>query len=203
MRKESFIQHTPYLSAMAVAMGYSLDASFEEGERWGRVTLNPSDDGPCLRLDLDTVIDSTRLSWSTFLPTDRWGYVQRAYNNQSSAGGTFDPDKNTPERAAARIMAALKDYAPHHAAHVQECRRIEAAYDRQQAVAQTMLDSLPGAEQYNMGEKPNHNGEAPITISAPGKYASTRVGHSGRIDLSIGSVTPEQACAILRILWAE
>ena len=203
MRKESFIQHTPYLSAMAVAMGYSLDASFDDGERWGRVTLNPSDDGPVLFID--TVNNSGRLHWSTLLPTDRWGYAQRAYGSASTFNGTFDPSKNTPERAAARIMAALKEYAPYHAAHVQECRRIEAAYDKQQAVAQTMLYGLPGygASAYNMGHKPNHNGEAPITISAPGKYASAKVGYGGSIDLTIGSVTPEQACVILRILWAE
>ena len=203
MRKESFIQHTPYLSAMAVAMGYSLDASFDEGERWGRVTLNPSDDGPVLFID--TVNNSGRLSWSTLLPTDRWGYAHREHGCESRADGTFDPDKNTPERAAARITAALNDYAHHHAGHVGKCHAIQSAYDKQQGVASAMLYGLPGynASAYNMGHKPNHNGEAPITISAPGKYASAKVGYGGSIDLTIGSVTPEQACVILRILWAE
>jgi hypothetical protein len=43
--------------------------------------------------------NSGRLSWHTLLPTDRWGYAQRFGGSASTFNGTFDPSKNTPERA--------------------------------------------------------------------------------------------------------
>lgn len=190
-----------YLATACDHLGYALNVrGIEEGESYLNITLNPIDRSlPDLYVDMD---NDGKMVFTTLLPRDRWGHAHRSYNGDSSASQKVDPNKNGAERCAKYVDKMVSGYMEQHRHHLKTVVDIEAAYDKQMKVVEGLLAATKdiGGEARGWRDTPNHTGDLNITINFPDHYHSLTVGYGGNIKIDIGSVTPEQAAEIMRIL---
>jgi hypothetical protein len=181
MNTETFAKHKDKLDAIASTMGYTLHADMLDSENdqrpWFPVRLMSGDERPDIHIDETTYgANKGRGTASLCLPADPWGH--RVGRDMPSTSFDFDRDAKALARHISKLITseayakALEDIKQRVARHE---ARVSAALDLSMALKSAGLKFNEG---YRNGDKPDHNGDVPMTFSVD-SFGTIEVGYSG------------------------